>query len=386
MSNISRISRFKSTNRFWLAAIVSAVALMAVVACAEAPAPTSTPIPATATAVPPTEVPPTATPEPEPLKIVATSNIVGDWVSIVGGDRVDLLSLVPRGADPHTVQVGAGDTARVKDAALVFAVGFNIEDQWLDELIHNASGDPNKVIHLAELVDPIEYQDAHHDEHEGEHEDEHADEHEGDEHQDDEHEDEHHEDEHEGEHHEDEHGHNHGTHDPHFWFDPERVIIAVEEIAEMLGELQPASADYFDTNRDNYIDELKELDEWVFDRVSEIPEDNRILVLSHDAFGYFANRYGFEVAGVIIPGGGTEMVPSAQELAELVHHVEESGATVVFSEVQISDKLAKTLAEESGIRMVGGLHTGSLGVDGGDASTYIKMMHTNTNIIVGALE
>ena len=215
--------------------------------------------------------------------------------------------------------------------------------------------------------------DAHEDE------DEHAHEEDGDEH-------EHEEDEHmeEGDAHGHE-GHAHGALDPHFWFDPERVIIAVEEIAELLSELEPASTDYFNANRDDYIAKLEELDHWIEDTVSAIDEHDRIMVTSHDAFGYFAARFGFEVAGVIIPGGGTELEPSPQELAELVHEVEESGATVVFSEVQISDRLANTLAQEAGIRLVGGLHVGTLGADGSDAENYLDLMRSNVGIIVGAL-
>jgi len=181
------------------------------------------------------------------------------------------------------------------------------------------------------------------------------------------------------------HDHAHGAFDPHFWFDPERVIIAVTEIAEQLSALEPASQDYFNANRDDYIAKLEELDHWIEDTVATIDDHDRIMVTTHDAFGYFATKYGFTVAGVIIPGGGTELEPSPQELAELVHQVEDSGATVVFSEVQISDRLANTLAQEAGIRLVGGLHVGTLGGGGSGAENYLDLMRTNVGIIVGAL-
>ncbi len=235
------------------------------------------------------------------------------------------------------------------------------------------------------IVSGDDHPEAGHDDHADEHmedEDEHAHEDE-DEHA---HED---EDEHmeEGDAHghEDEHGHMHGSFDPHFWFDPQRVIIAVEEIAEQLSALEPASEDYFNANRDDYIAKLEELDHWIEDTVATVDDHDRIMVTSHDAFGYFAARYGFTVAGVIIPGGGTELEPSPQELAELVHQVEDSGATVVFSEVQISDRLANTLAQEAGIRLVGGLHVGTLGGDGSGAENYLDLMRSNVGIIVEAL-
>ncbi len=103
----------------------------------------------------------------EPLQVIATSNIVGDWVKNIGGDRVEVTSLIPPGGDPHTYQPGARDVAQIVDSDLVFTVGLQLEGQWLEELIHNASTDESKIIALAEGVNPIEYSEtgAHHDEH-----------------------------------------------------------------------------------------------------------------------------------------------------------------------------------------------------------------------------
>ena len=493
MNDIVKRIRFGLIMRFWLLGVISAAILTSAVACSEDPEPTSTPLPeptattapqqaaattAPAATTPPeqptaTAVPPTATPEPEvevidaePLDIVATSNIVGEWVSIVGGDRVDVLNLVPSGVDPHGYQPGARDIARVADAEIVFAVGLSLEQQWLEDLIDNAAADHEVVIELGQRIDPLEFSFEVEDDHgeegmeeegedhgdedadevegrdhgdeddhgeegmeeEGEdHGDEDADEVEGRDHGDedgdadgdegeghgDEDEDadgdegeEHHGDEdEEGEdhgdeeeeeededhaedeverHHEDD-GHGHGALDPHFWFDPERVIIAVRQIAKELREIDPDSTDYYNANRDEYIAKLEELDGWITDSVSTIDDHDRIMVTTHDAFGYFAARFGFEIAGVIIPGGGTELERSPQQLAELVHEVEEAGASVVFAEAQLSDRLANTLAREAGIRFVGGLHVGSLGADGSGAENYLDLMRSNVGIIVGAL-
>ena len=184
MNNIGRLMRFSLAMRFGLLAVVSAAILTSAVACSEDPDPTSTPLPeptattapqpAAATTAPATTtapeqptataVPPTATPEPEveaidaePLSIIATSNIVGDWVSIVGGDRVEVLNLVPRGADPHAYQPGARDIARVADSDLVFSVGLQLEGLWLEELIDNAAADHDSVFEVAEHVNPIPF-------------------------------------------------------------------------------------------------------------------------------------------------------------------------------------------------------------------------------------
>ena len=292
--------------------------------------------------------------------------VVGETLFMSDSDHKQIVAF-----DLEHMEVAEEWTLDVTPTSLAFVGIVSDED-------HPVAGHEDEHAHEDEDEHAHEDEDEHahedEDEHAHEDEDEHA-------HED---EDEHaHEDEHmeEGDHHD----HAHGAFDPHFWFDPERVIIAVEEIAEQLSELEPASADYFAANRDDYIAELEELDHWIADSVSAIDEHDRILVTTHDAFGYFAARYGFTIAGVIIPGGGTEIERSPQEFAELVHEVEEAGASVVFSEVQLSDRLANTLAQEAGIRLVGGLHVGSLGPDGSGAENYIDFMRTDVGIIVAAL-
>ena len=160
---------------------------------------------------------------------------------------------------------------------------------------------------------------------------------------------------------------------------------AVNLIAQKLSEIEPSSADYFAANAAAYSEQLDDLDAWIMERVGTVEESSRLLVTSHDAFGYFANRYGFKVVGVVIPGGGTEIEPSAADLAELVHEIEEAGVNVVFTEVQISDALAVAVSDEAGARVVGGLHTGSLGPEGMDSGTYLGMMRYDVDIIVNAL-
>ena len=302
-------------------------------------------------------------------------------IDAAGGDAVPRLIIV-------------GETLFLSDSEHGHIVAFDLDhmevaEEWELDVT------PTSLAFVG-IVSGDDHPEAGHDDHDDEHmedEDEHAhededeDAHDEDEHAHDEDEDEHEHDEDEHMEEGDGHGHDHahGAFDPHFWFDPERVIIAIEEIAEQLSELEPASEDYFNANRDDYIAKLEELDHWIEDAVSAIDDHDRIMVTTHDAFGYFAARFGFTIAGVIIPGGGTELERSPQELAELVHEVEESGATVVFSEVQISDRLANTLAQEAGIRLVGGLHVGTLGGDGSGAENYLDLMRVNVGIIVEAL-
>ena len=133
------------------------------------------------------------------------------------------------------------------------------------------------------------------------------------------------------------------------------------------------------------MEQLDALDAWVVNRVASVPQSARYLVTTHDSFGYFATRYGFEIVGAVIPGGGTEVEPSPAELAELAELIQEHGVAVVFSEEQLSDALTKTLASEAGATVVGGLYTGSLGAEGSPAGTYIDLVRNNVEVIANAL-
>ena len=375
----------------------------------------------------------------EQLAVVTSTSILADWVRQVGGDRVTVNSLVPRQSDPHNFQPGARDIAAVADADVVFVVGLGLEEIWLDDLIRNAAKSPETIVELTDGITTIPFSefggahddhgdedehghdedgDEHHEDEDGHaHDDEDADgdhdeDHEGEGHDEDG--DEHHEDEdgdahgdedadgdHEGHDHEDEDehghdededahgdehaGHGHGPNDPHFWFDPEQVKIAVEIIERELSSRAPSLHDEFHEGADAYMAQLDELDTWVTDRVASVPQANRFLVTTHDSFGYFAKRYGFEIVGAVIPGGGTEVEPSPSELTALAALIQEHGVSVIFSEVQLSDALTQTLASEAGATVVGGLYTGSLGADGSPAATYVDMMRNNAEVIANAL-
>ena len=182
------------------------------------------------------------------------------------------------------------------------------------------------------------------------------------------------------------HAHAHGPLDPHFWFDPHRVERAVNDIAARLSVLDPDGSDYYRSNAEAYSEELEELAHWIEDQVAQIPEDRRVLVTSHDSFQYFAVEFGFEVVGAVFPGGTTEREPTAQEMAELIHEIEEAGAPAVFTETIVSDTLAERVAEEAGAEIVYGLFTGSLSDPDGDAGTYLDLMRYNTMVIVEALK
>ena len=395
-----------------------------------APTPTAAaPTPAATPAARQTPAPtPAATPSPGPvLQVVSSTNFVADWVRNVGGDRVEVFPLLPPGGDPHTFLPGARDVARVADADIIFTVGLGLEADWLSDLIHNASADESKVITLGDHIDPIEFSgpdphghhdddhDDHDDDHEMEDDHDHEDEddhgHEEDDHDDheeDDHDDDHemeddhdheeddhddHEDEDDHDHEEDDHGHemdgddghDHGPLDPHFWFDPIRVKIAVDEIAEHLAEENPQSADFFLANADAYKAELDELHAWTLAQVESIPQERRLLLTSHDSFSYFAKLYGFQIVGLVIPSLATHVEPSPEHIAGLVDLIREHNVPAVFGENTVDDRLVRAIALETGAEMFH-LYTGSLGPEGSDGDTYLGMVRSNVEVIVEALK
>ena len=364
-----------------------------------------------------------------PIQVVTTSNIVADWVQNVGGDHVDVFSLLPVGGDPHTFQPGARDVARISDADIVLSIGLGMEGGWLNDLLKNAAADPESIVETGVIAEPIEFAEGHaeevelieeishvvHEVEEGEidpkegleelkelleaAEEEEDEDHEGEEElpamvmeiigkveagqlkaEDaieaiegltDEGEDAH-------------EGHGHGLEDPHYWFDPVRVKLVVNDIASRLSVLDPDRGDTFRANADVYNAKLDELHTWTEQQVSAVPGEDKLLVTSHDSFGYFANRYGFEIVGVVL-SVTTDVEPSAGDLADLVEEVKESGVPVVFGETTVSERLATAVAKESGAELIR-LYSGSLSPKGSEASTYIEMIRTNVGRIVEGLK
>ena len=279
---------------------------------------------------------------PQPSKkvlVVTTSNIVGDWVSNVGGDNVFVYSLLPIGADPHTYQPGAADVARTAEAKVLFCIGLGLEHEWLTRLLSNASEDPEKVVALGEYVQPLpaEPEDAE------------------------------------------------GPLDPHFWWDLMRVKLAVDQISLRLSDVDPDNSSVYQTNAARYAQELDALDARILTLTSQIRPERRRIVTSHETMQYFATRYGYEAVGSIFPGIGTDREPSAAELARLATKIEQIGVDVIFTEPIVTDRLARSIASETGATVVK-LYSDSLGPAKSDATTFIGMMDTNMNLIYQALK
>ena len=184
--------------------------------------------------------------------------------------------------------------------------------------------------------------------------------------------------------HDDHAGHDHGPLDPHFWFDPNRVKLAVNDIAARLSALDPDGAGYYFQNAADYGEQLDELHSWIEEQVKVVSPERRLLATSHDTFAYFADVYGFEVIGAIIPSLAPDVEPSAEHLAELVEVIREHNAPAVFSETTVSGKLPEALASETGA-VFAQLYADSLGTKGSAAGTYLGMMRANVETLVAAL-
>jgi len=192
---------------------------------------------------------------------------------------------------------------------------------------------------------------------------------------------------HEGDDHEEgeEHAHDHGSCDPHVWMEPHNVMYWTMLIRDTLIELDPANTETYTANAAAYLEELDALaHDFVMPMVETVPEDNRVLITNHDAFGYFAARYDFEIAITIIPSGSTLAEPSAADVAAVIDLIREEGVPSIFAETTVSDDLAQQIAAETEAE-VRVLYSGSLSEADGPASTYVDYIRYNVTTIAEAL-
>ena len=266
------------------------------------------------------------------------------------GDLVGTMDLVGTGENGRPVMIVVGEWLYVADPNSGHVLGVHLEHMEIEEE-WEIGGAPSSLAFLG-VTDSDGAPDAGHDEHE---EDEHG------------------------------HAHDHGTHDPHFWFDPIRVKVAVNEIAARLSAVDPNNASVYYQNASDYAAQLDELHYWTLDQVGAVAPERRLLVTSHDSFAYFAELYGFEIVGLVIPSLATHVEPSAEHIAELVEVVREREIPALFGETTVSERLAQAVARETGAGLFR-LYSGSLGPEGSGADTYLTMVRANVAVIVEALK
>ena len=297
---------------------------------------------------------PAATPAASAVNVVATTTMLGDVVgqilSCAGGT---VTVLMPAGTDPHDFSASSDQVAAMVTANLVVANGLGLE-AGLTDACENAAADGAKVFEVGPLVDPIEVGAGAHEEG------------------------------HEEEGHEEE-GHEHGSLDPHFWFDMNRMALAAELIGAELAESTGDGA--YATCATTTAANIRTAEAGVRTALESVPADQRILVTDHEALGYLADTYGYEIAGTVIPSGTTLAEPSSADLAALVATIKAEGVTAIFANVAQTTGLAEAVAAETGtpIKIIP-LYVESLGAPDSPAATYLQMMQTNADLIASGLK
>jgi ABC-type Zn uptake system ZnuABC Zn-binding protein ZnuA len=312
------------------------------------------------------------------LRVVATTSLIADVAENIGGDRVAVETLIPRGVDAHDFEPTTGDIIAIAEADVVLVNGLFLEEGLLVAIEENADNDP-VVVSLGVTV----LSGAHH------HGEEVIEEEEDDEEVrvlgvlgEDDFTCEGFEDEEEAEAEEEEPT----ICDPHVWTDPANVIIWTRNIAAAFSASDPDNADTYAANAAVYIAELETLQGEIADMVETVPEADRLLVTNHAFLGYFAHAYGFEVIGTVIPSVSTLAEVTATGIIALVETIRETGVTAIFAEVSDTTGLAETVANEVGYDVaIVALYSESLSDEDGPAATYLDYMRANTTAIVDAL-
>lgn len=261
--------------------------------------------------------------------VVVTTSVLGDVVGTIVGDDATVHVVVPPGADPHDFAPSPREAALMREAGVIVVNGHGLEEGLLDS-VEAAEADGAVVIAAADGVPD--------------------------------------------------------DGDAHFFSDPVLMAAAVEHLADELREHVPALAtDAFAARVAAYLEDLDALVAEVDARLAPVPAERRVLVTNHDVLGAFADRFGFEVVGVIVPGGSTLAEPGAADLAALAEAVRELGVPAVFADASAPRRLAEALAAEGTDVEVVELFTESLGEPGSGADTYLGMIRTNAERIAAAL-
>jgi zinc/manganese transport system substrate-binding protein len=273
------------------------------------------------------------------LKVIASFSILGDLVKNVGGDRVEVATLVGPNGNAHVYAPSPGDAKKVADAKLVFVNGLGFEG-WLERLV-KASGTKAPIVIATKGIKPLERTGDH------------------------------------------DHDHDHGRADPHAWQSVANAKIYIANIRDALIAADPAGKDVYLANAAAYLAKLDALEREVREVIAKIPADRRRVITSHNAFGYFQNAYG---VNFIAPQGvSTEAEASAKDVAAIIAQIKKQKAAAVFLENVTDPRLVEQIARETGAKVGGTLYSDALTDDKGDATTYIDLIRHNLRQLASAL-
>lgn len=271
------------------------------------------------------------------LSVLATTGIIADAAQIVGGDRVSVTALMGPGVDPHLYQPTARDNAQLKAAQLVFYNGLHLEGRMVEVFESLALKKPVVAVSRDIAVDKLlAWQTSA------------------------------------------------GMHDPHIWFDVRLWREVVQTITSAYAEADRPHADEYRKRATDYLAELDRLDEYCHARAEELPESQRVLITSHDAFHYFGKAYGFEVVG--IQGISTESEAGLKAITDAVDLIRKRQIRAIFPETSVPRAAIERVARDSGAMLGKELYSDALGAADGPAGTYVGMIRTNIDHIVDALK
>lgn len=276
------------------------------------------------------------------VKVVATTNIVGDLVRTIGGPQVEVEALMGPGIDPHLYKASAGDVRRMSSAEAIFYSGLHLEGK-MSEVLERMGERGVRTVAVAEcvpeedLISSMSFS---------------------------------------------------GLHDPHVWFDIGLWSQTIGCVAEMLADLDPDHADAYRERAASYVDELVALDGWVRERVEDLAPEQRVLVTAHDAFGYFGRAYDFEVRGLL--GVSTASEAGTSDVQNLAGFIVEREIPAIFVETSVPPRYVQALQEAVrargfGVEIGGSLYSDALGNPGTPAATYAGTVRANVETIVTAL-
>lgn len=276
------------------------------------------------------------------LNIVATTGMIADMVSVIGGDNVSVQGLMGPGVDPHLYKASAGDVALLSKADVIFYNGLHLEGK-MAEIFEQMNKRGIDTVAVAEVVDknklltPPEYE---------------------------------------------------GNYDPHIWFDVELWMNTVGVVKETLIEMDPENSEEYTLNANEYLKELSDLNDYVKKRADSLPEDKRVLITAHDAFNYFGKGYGFEVKG--LQGISTESEAGTSDVQELAVFIVERRIPAIFVESSVPPRYIEAVqaaVKSKGFDVVvgGELFSDAMGNPGTPEGNYLGMVRHNINTIVDAL-
>lgn len=272
------------------------------------------------------------------IKVVALHPLMADLASQVGGDHVEVVSLMTAHDDPHQFNPTPSSLHKARGATIYLASGMGLET-YLGKL-RDTVGESAKIIEVGKTIPARKIATASHDHDHTEH-------------------------------------CNHGTIDPHWWHRISNMQRAADIVAEVFASADPEQTADYQANARQYRNELSKLHSWVRREIIQIPKAQRKLATAHASFGYFCDEYGF--ASLAVKGINKGSEPSAKELTSIIKTIQSEKIVALFPEQRANPKALQTLSQETGVRI-----GGTLIADGSDS--YIKMMRHNVDTIIKALK